>query len=545
MSTPTTSALLVRPAIESQWVGGGAVRLTVYNVTGEEKIISSIEFDVSGEQTVSNHSGLQVTQSGQHVTGSVEEYKRKVPAHGSTWVIVGYSGPLDPLPKNFKVDGSPADVPAGDWKPSPVVDLRTVGVAGRSVELAWDPSTDEVAVIGYEVTLVGRPDPVDVTTPSARVGRLEPNTDYQVRVVAVNILGNTSEPASISFNSGEPKGERPAWDIPVMPFIDYAGVNTVTGTEQVNTFTPIAQDTGVRGVSLGFITVANTEMEPCWGSFTEYDAINGKHNTDDVKAFKLLGGRPAISLGGWINHIPEYVYTDVNKVYDWYSSILDAYEIGRVDFDIEGSAQQDQAFLDRHISIVYRLLEARPELRVSYTLPVDAGRERRPVQVDGPDHPDCPPDMVAGFNVYGKAFIAKLADAGILPSLLNGMTMTMGNHSRPQGTEAIIALRFMHRDVKQAFPHLTDAQVWGRLGGCPMFGINDGGEFFTLQDMRDLVAFAREVRLGCVGGWDAQRDWNSNRTATGCGVGSGEIFKCTREDQKPGDYLKIAATYQI
>lgn len=26
---------------------------------------------------------------------------------------------------------------------------------------------------------------------------------------------------------------------------------------------------------------------------------------------------------------------------------------------------------------------------------------------------------------------------------------------------------------------------------------------------------------------------------------SGEIFKCTREDQKPGDYLKIAATYQI
>ncbi|MDT0450608.1 fibronectin type III domain-containing protein [Streptomyces hesseae] len=537
--------ILVRPSVEKQWVGGGSIRLTVYNLTDDDKNISTIEFDVAQGQAVSNNVGLVVTQQGQHVTGAVESYKRKIPAHGTNFVIVSYSGTLDPLPKNIKVDGVPADVPDYDTPPTPVTDLRVEKALGRSVLLDWTPSTDEVAVIEYQITVdVPGRDPVVVTGPPALVGRLTPGTDYEVTVVAMNIRGLLSDPVTIEFNSGAATGERPAWDIPVMPFIDYAGGNTVSGDWHINEITPIAQATGVRGVSLGFITVANDQMEPCWGSIPTYDAINGKHNADDVRAFKALGGRPVVSIGGWTNHIAEYVHTDVEKVYDWYSSILDAYEIDRIDFDIEGAAQKDKAFLARHIAIVLKLLDARPQLRISYTLPVDAGRERRPADVFGPDDPNCPVDLVAGFNTDGQAFIGMLADAGILPSLFNGMTMTMGNPNRPQGTEAVIATRFMHRTVKQAYPHLTDAEVWARLGACPMYGINDGGERFHEQDMHDLVAHARDVRLGSIGGWDAQRDWNSNRTTTKCGVDAGDISQCTWEPQTPGTYLKIEATYQ-
>ncbi|MET9915128.1 fibronectin type III domain-containing protein [Streptomyces sp. NPDC006476] len=545
--TTGTHILLARPSTHQQWLGGGAWQLTVYNLTGEDRSIGKIEFEVS-TQKVSNHTGGHVHQDSQHVTVALEEHKRKIPAHSSTWVRIGVAGPVLPHPHGFQVDGTPADVPVYDAPPNKPANLRVTRQSGRSVRLKWDPSTDEVAVIGYEVTLVGRPGVIEVVEPSAIIGHLEPEADYQAQVVAVNIAGRRSETTSLSFNSGKASGERPAWDIPVMPFIDYAGTNTVGGgNPKINAITPIAEATGVRGASLGFITVANADMEPCWGSVKGYDAINGKHNREDVIAFKKLAplsGRPVISLGGWINHIPEYVVKDVEKVVGWYSAILDAYGIDRVDFDIEGAAQNNPQFIERHISIVYKLLEARPSLRVSYTLPVDAGGERRPVEVESPDDPHCPSDLVAGFNVYGKAFIQQLAEAGISPSLFNGMTMAMGNHDRPQGKEAIIALRFMHRDVKKAFPHLTDAQVWARLGACPMFGINDGGEFFKLDDMRRLIAFAKTVRLGCISGWDAQRDWNSNRDATGCKIGEGEIFKCTRADQQPGDYLKIAATYQ-
>ena len=77
-----------------------------------------------------------------------------------------------------------------------------------------------------------------------------------------------------------------------------------------------------------------------------------------------------------------------------------------------------------------------------------------------------------------------------------------------------------------------------------MYGINDGGETFTLNNMKELVTFATQKEIGSVGGWSTNRDWHSNRHEEGCKIDGGPIFNCTWIDQKPGDFLKIAATFK-
>ncbi|MGH3684362.1 MAG: fibronectin type III domain-containing protein [Pseudonocardiaceae bacterium] len=562
---PVTLVADPKWAEKSPWYGGGRYEIHLLNITKEPIRVKDFSCAVPANWTKvtdGNSKFSSLTFVTGNVTGKIksENWASLVPAEGELVYVLECTWPgekPDGTPTDLKFDGKAVtfDYPTKPTKPT---GMKVEQAMGRSLHLSWTASTDKVAVIGYTVKLWPKDQPnKPLTIPTrgtyAIVGGLTPSTDYVVQVQARNAANKLSDWSDeLPANSGKAIGERLPWDVPVMPFIDYAG-RTTTNPTHYNQITPIAQGTNVRGVSLGFVTMTDTSTEPSWGAFPTLKALDGSHNKDDVAAFVQLGGTAVISMGGWNNHIPELIVKDEDKVYGWYSSILDAYAVERVDFDIEGNAQQNQEFLGRHLRIVTRLLKACPDLRISYTLPVDAGREARPEDVDGPDDPndksDPTPELtptggyVAGFNVNGKAFLRMLATYGITPSLVNGMVMTMGNKDRPQGTEAIITLKYMQRDLKLRFPHLTDQQTWSRIGACPMYGINDGGEKFTLKNMEELVAFAIQKEIGSVGGWSANRDWHSNREKEGCKIGGGDIYNCTWMDQKPGDFLKIAAKF--
>lgn len=65
-------------------------------------------------------------------------------------------------------------------------------VAGdTSIALSWTPSTDNVAVAGYDV-FRGGTKVASVTTPTATISGLTPNTDYSFTVQARDAAGNTS-----------------------------------------------------------------------------------------------------------------------------------------------------------------------------------------------------------------------------------------------------------------------------------------------------------------------------------------------------------------
>ncbi|MEV4320109.1 CBM35 domain-containing protein [Actinocrispum sp. NPDC049592] len=88
-------------------------------------------------------------------------------------------------------------IPAGgggggdDQAPSVPGNLRSTGVTSTSVGLAWDASTDNVGVTGYDVYVNGQPNST-VNGTSLTVNGLTANTSYTFTVTAKDAAGNTS-----------------------------------------------------------------------------------------------------------------------------------------------------------------------------------------------------------------------------------------------------------------------------------------------------------------------------------------------------------------
>ena len=60
---------------------------------------------------------------------------------------------------------------------------------------------------------------------------------------------------------------------------------------------------------------------------------------------------------------------------------------------------------------------------------------------------------------------------------------------------------------RRCYPALTSAQLWGKVGITPMLGINDtADQIFTVDDARDVAAFAAAHDVGMVGVWSMGRD---------------------------------------
>jgi Raf kinase inhibitor-like YbhB/YbcL family protein len=88
--------------------------------------------------------------------------------------------------------------PPDDQAPTAPGNLRATGSTSTSVTLAWNPSTDNVGVTGYEIFKNNETTPTSTADGSATstiVGNLAPNTEYTFTVKAKDAKGNRS-PAS-------------------------------------------------------------------------------------------------------------------------------------------------------------------------------------------------------------------------------------------------------------------------------------------------------------------------------------------------------------
>lgn len=71
-------------------------------------------------------------------------------------------------------------------------------VGSSSVTLTWNPSTDNIAVKGYKVSIAGIP-AVTVTGTNYSTGGLNPKTTYTAKVIAFDDAGLESSPSTTSF----------------------------------------------------------------------------------------------------------------------------------------------------------------------------------------------------------------------------------------------------------------------------------------------------------------------------------------------------------
>lgn len=98
------------------------------------------------------------------------------------------SGPSTPVTARTRTgEGVPPSAPQNP---------DVTDVAPPCVTIVWDPSTDNVGVVGYDVTRDSDP-PVTVTTPSIRSCGLSGGRMYSFSIVARDAAGNVSEPTII------------------------------------------------------------------------------------------------------------------------------------------------------------------------------------------------------------------------------------------------------------------------------------------------------------------------------------------------------------
>jgi len=474
-----------------------------------------------------------------------------------------------------------------------------VGSGPHTLSLSWPPSEDKVGVKDYQVSLSseGKTTKLFTTnTSNINLKDLTANTSYSIKIQARDYSGNVSEFNSAKeFTTSLPLPGPGKWEIAGSEFIDY----TAYPTPEI---TKYGDKTGLKGYFLGFVTGAhdNGTLKACWGgNLSIYDGNNDQtyngdvtvsgYQKEEIEQFRAQGGEVIMSFGGAANEPIEAsliqsknikaisnLYTkqaskqslsklendlahyfannnqsfnealkqvssiiklntakptieslakSTTEIVNIYLQTINNYNLKYIDFDFEGGFLDNVAALEKHIAAITEVIKQKPDLKISYTLPVDGA-----------------PGLM-GLNYNGEILLKMLHDAGIKPSLINGMSMEFGQGSpsnlfecvrlsiegNPNSTEH--AHRGLHKQIKEIYGEWDDAEIYAHIGICPMFGKNINGKIFNLEDQTKLKEYAIEKGITNLNGWDATRDMDPEKLEMGSDIPAGSFGKIIAEFQ--------------
>ncbi|KWX00883.1 Cellulase A [Carbonactinospora thermoautotrophica] len=511
--------------VASEWQGGYTGTYTVINNSTNTADSWVLTFTLDGGARVADSWGAGTVR---HLGGGRYEVTSNGPLQGGQAVEVTMrvepAGDPAVHPSDCEINGNPCGDRPDIEPPSTPSGLRVTAVSPRSVTVEWDAATDNVGVKQYNVKVTGdsEPDPYPEPLPgnatSGVIGGLAADSEYQIALQAVDFAGNQSgwsEP--VEARTSKPLPPAGLWGVKVAPYVDFAG----WPTPHLAAYT---RESGCRAWTLGFVQAAGpNDPMPSWGGYKhaygithnwdpqrgEYVPLEHPFEYHNITGFVQAGGVVTISFGGAVGTEISQATRSAEEAYQVYKSVLDAYPgVTRLDFDIEGAAEHDQAANQRRAAAIAKLQADYPDLLVSLTLPVNP----------------------TGLTNSGLDVLQTMLDRGARVSLVTIMAMEFG--SAFPGDMGELTYQAATSTVRQIAPLFGEEpeRVWARLGVCPMLGKNNNGRVFTLDHARGLVSFAREHGVGHLTCWEATRDKNA------C---FGETYKCTPVEQDPWEFTKI------
>ncbi len=477
----------------SDWGSGFTGQINLHN-SGAATTRWQLSFDFAGQITsiwdarIVSHAGNRYMVENEHYNGAL--------AAGAnvSFGFVASPGGGAARPTNFSFSAG-----GGTGNPTPTNRAPTAG-ADTANTTPGAPVT--ISVLANDADPDGDTLRVALLTqPTSGTATL--NADQTIRYAPrAGFLGADSFTYQLSDGRGETAtgtvrvtvAERTAMPRQVFaPYVDmtlYPQYNLVTA----------AQTQGLRHFTLAFI-VADPLGKPAWGGYSEYGL--GTQFDQQVKTqiagLRALGGDVIVSFGGAANRELAEVITSVPALTRAYQSIIDAYGLTQIDFDVEGAAAADRASVDRRNAAIAALQHdaaaAGRTLDVSYTLPV----------------------LPSGLTHDGLAILQSAAQAGVDLSIVNIMAMDYGDSAVPNpqgrmGDYAIEAARSLFGQLRTLYGTTKpDAELWAMIGVTPMIGLNDvTTEVFDQQEARELVTFAELQGLGRLAMWSLNRDQQSS-----------------------------------
>ncbi|MEV7343085.1 cellulose binding domain-containing protein [Streptomyces sp. NPDC093544] len=242
-----------------------------------------------------------------------------------------------------------------------------------------------------------------------------------------------------------------------------------------------ATATGVKEYNLAFITDGGG-CTPKWGGVTDLasDAVAAQ-----IGALRAKGGDVRVSFGGASGSELATACSSADALATAYNKVVDAYDLTKVDFDVEGGALPNTAANTIRAKAIAQLQQQHPSLDVSFTLPV----------------------MPEGLTQDGVNLLSNAKTNGVSIDTVNIMAMDYGPaYSGDMGVYAEQAATATQAQVKSVLG-LSDSAAWKAVAITPMIGVNDvTTEIFKVEDATQLVAFAKSKGIGWLSMWSATRD---------------------------------------
>jgi len=213
-------------------------------------------------------------------------------------------------------------------------------------------------------------------------------------------------------------------------------------------------------------------------------------NIEDMTEYVKRGGNLIISCGGASSPWIEATMT-VERMVELLGGLLTKTGSRALDFDIEGTALHNIEHYTKLNKAVAQLQQKFPGLYVSYTIPV--GDPRWGPSIEAP-----------ALNMLKNA-IAN----GVNITVVNMMLMDLyGDYTlRPRwGLLAIEIAENAKKTLTELFPGRSEAEIYRKIGVCPMLGKNDDLSVFDVEDAKILTRYAKEKNVGLYSFWAIQRD---------------------------------------
>ncbi len=216
-----------------------------------------------------------------------------------------------------------------------------------------------------------------------------------------------------------------------------------------------------------------------------------------ISDLQAAGGQVAVSFGGAAGTEVAAKCSSAASLKAAYKSVIDRYNLTRIDFDIEGAAQSDHASNVRRGQAIAGLqadaAAAGKTLTVTFTLPV----------------------LPSGLTADGLGVLQDTVSGGGRVDLVNVMAMDYGGPNNTMGQSAIDAATNTANQVGFLYPGTTAAQRIARVGITAMIGENDvANEVFTVADATKVATWAKANNLGQISWWALQRDVACPNNAT-------------------------------
>ncbi|HEY3606705.1 MAG TPA: cellulose binding domain-containing protein [Pseudonocardiaceae bacterium] len=508
-STPLPTAVFAKT---SDWGTGFSGSFTITNAMPVTMNSWAVGFTLPATEKVTSLWDGTLTTSGTTYTATNASYNAPL-APGAT-ATFGFNASVsgtEASPSACTLNGNPCDGSADHIAPSTPTGLAVLSTTSNSVSMNWTAATDNLEVAGYNI-FQGATKVASTPGTVITVTGLAASTSFTFSVQAVDEVGNVSGRSNTVTATTKAGGGTNHLPGIAAPFVDIGAFPTPNLTQ-------IAETTGLRDFSLGFIVNGTSACQATW--FNAFTMSQGFEQSD-ISSLRALGADVRPSFGGEAGTELAQACTDVTALTAQYQSVIDTYNLNQIDYDIEGAAVADPASIDRRSQAMANLQAAAKAkgkaLSITLTLPV----------------------LPSGLTAQGLSVVQSAISHGVAINTVNLMAMDFGDSEAPNpagrmGTFAIQSAQSMHDQLVPLLPGKTDAQIWNMIGVTPMLGQNDNAsEVFKQADMQQLLTFAGQQHLGELAFWDVTRDGDA------C---TGSLSKCTNITQTPFEFSKMIAPF--